>query len=387
MKRFFCVLILFFVWTTPVAAANAEQSDTTTATSNIADIDTQDLLEGSGAGDITLPDGVSDFLNENNITVKEPSSILSITPKMVFAEIWRSLKEKLMEPLGMLAGLLAVILLCAVMESMGDTVCDAKTGKIFGIISILTCVGLLSTPLFGIMQKAADTLVAGGQFMLCYIPVFASIVAASGGITAAGGYNIIVMAVAEVFTQLANTILLPLLGFCLALGVVEAINPSISLSGLTTGIKKVATWGLGFIMTVFVGLLTIQSIVGTSVDTVAIKAGKFMVSSFVPVVGGALSDAYTTIRGSLGLLRGGVGSFGIIALVLTMLPTILSVAVLQLYICVGEIVAEIFGVKQLCGFLKNVSAVLAITMGLLLCFSIMLIISTTVIMLVGMNLG
>lgn len=112
-----------------------------------------------------------------------------------------------------------------------------------------------------------------------------------------------------------------------------------------------------------------------------------MVSSFIPVVGGAISDAYTTIKGSLGLLRGGVGSFGIIALVLTVLPTILSIFSVQISVGLGQVAADIFGVKQISAFLKNISSVLSIAMSLVLCFSVMLIISTTIVMMVGMNIG
>lgn len=53
-------------------------------------------------------------------------------------------------------------------------------------------------------------------------------------------------------------------------------------------------------MTVFTGLLSIQSIVGTSADTLGVKAAKFVVSNFVPIVGSAVADAYTTMRSGLG---------------------------------------------------------------------------------------
>lgn len=343
-------------------------------------------LGEKGLSTIQIPNDAEEIMEKNDISISEPSSALNINPKKVFTYIWDTFKEKLAEPLKLLGGILAVIIIVSVVEGFSDTMSNDGINKIFKMLSIMVCISIIVNPIIGCIEKTSQTITAGGNFMISYIPVFSSIIAASGSITSAGSYNIIVMAVSEIFTQLAKSSLMPLLGMCLALAVVEGINPSISLQGLINGIKKVAIWGLGFIMTVFVGLLTIQSIVGTSVDTLGVKAGKFVVSSFIPVVGGAISDAYSTIRGSLGIIRGGLGSFGIIALILTVLPTIISIISLQLAVYGGGIAAEIFSLKEINGFLKNVSSILAIALSLVLCFSLMLIISTTIIMLVGMNI-
>lgn len=373
MKKVICIIMMFFIF----GGVNVYA-----ATDNLI----QDTLNASSADDISLPSYANDFMEKNDITISEPEGTLSITPKVVLKYMWESFKDKLTEPMQILGGLLAVILIASIIESMGDTMSNSNMTKVYSLISVLICVGMIANPICNCIQNASNTLVSGGNFMVSYVPIFSSIVAASGNISSAGSYNVIVLAVAEIFTQIATTVLMPLLGLCLALAVVEAINPSISLSGMTNGIKKIATWGIGFLMTIFVGMLTIQSIVGTSTDTVTIKATKFVVSSVVPVVGGAISEAYSTIRGSLGILKSGVGSFGIIALALTMLPTIISVATTQLAVYIGSIVAEIFGVKQINAFLKNVSSVLSIALSLLLCFSMMLIISTTIIMMVGINM-
>lgn len=346
----------------------------------------QDTLQ-SNSEEIALPDKTGDFMKENQIDISDPKGTLSVTPKMVLQYMWDGFKDKLAQPLRVLGGLLAVILLAAVIEGVGDTVQNSSTARIFGIISTLACVAMITGPISDCIQDTSNTLISGGNFMVSYVPVFSGIVAASGNISSAGSYSVIVLAVAEVFTQIAATILMPLLGLCMALAVVESIQPSISLSGMTNGIKKIATWGIGFLMTIFVGLLTIQSVFGTSADTLTIKATKFVVSSAVPVVGGAVSDAYTTIRSSLSLLKSGVGTYGIIALSLTVLPTILSVLAVQLSVFLGSIAAEVFGVKAISAFLKNISSVLSIAMSLLVCFSVMLIVSTAIIMMVGLNMA
>lgn len=375
MKKIICLTIMFVMFIISGTVVYSEDNNESK------------ILDDSGANSITLPENTNDFISDNNISISEPQGIMSLSPQKVIAYVWESFQDKITVPLKLLGGILAVILLSSLMSGMANSVTNDNIIKVFDIITVLICVSIIANPVCDVIRLASSTLVEGGNFMVSYVPIFSGILASSGNITSAGSYNVIVLFVAQIFVQLANTYLLPVLGFCMALSVVESINPTISLSGITNGLKKISIWGIGFMMTIFVGMLTIQSIVGTSADTLAIKAGKFMVSSIIPVVGGAISDAYTTIKGSLGLLRGGVGSFGIIALVLTVLPTILSLFSVQISVGLGQVAADIFGVKQISSFLKNISSVLSIAMSLVLCFSVMLIISTTIVMMVGMNIG
>lgn len=373
MKRIFCILLMFFVMgAVPVMAANGDVLENT--------------VKASGVENISLPESAGDFADKNGINVSEPEKMLEITPKMVFDYILDGLKNKLLNPLKVLGKLFSVILLASLIAGMGDTVSSKGMSKVYGIISTLICVGIISEPVCSCIQSVSDTLICGGNFMVSYVPVFSGLVAASGNISSAGSYSVIIFAVCEISTQIASKILMPLLGLCLAMAVVESINPAISLSGITDGIKKAAVWGIGFIMTVFVGLLTIQSVIGVSADTVSAKAAKFVVSSVVPVVGGAISDAYSAIKGSLGILKSGVGSYGIAALLLTMLPSIISVVLLEAAVWCGAIVSEIFGVKEINSLLKNVVSVLSIALSLLLCFTMMLVVSTAIIMMLGLNM-
>ena len=336
--------------------------------------------------EISPPHESEEFFNENNIDISNPESMTEITPGQVFSYIWKEFKASLTMPLKSLGMMMLIIILSALLKGTGDTVKNENLSSIYDIITVLVCIGVISEPIVTTLSYVTDTLYKGGDFMLSYIPIFSSIVAAGGNVSSAGVYHVILLGVSEIFLQVSNKIFIPMISVCLAMSVVEAINPTISLSGIINGVKKVSTWGIGFVMTVFVGLLTLQSIIGTSADTVAVKAGKFLVSNFVPVVGGAISDAYTTIRGSLGILRSGVGVFGIIGLAVLVIPPVMSVFSMLLTVNIAGIASGIFDIKQISGFLKNISDILTTAMSLILSFSLMLIIATTVVMMVAMHM-
>ena len=348
----------------------------------------QQFVDNTGSYlDDSVTNEAKDFFNENDITLKDSSALSKFSIKQVISYILDEAKNKVGQPMKLLGILIAVILLLAIVESLSIENSNNSLSKILDIIGVLVCVTIMYDYIASCINLTAQTLESGANFMICYVPIFASVVGASGSITSAGAYNIAVLGVAEIAVQISVKILLPLMGMLFAMSIIEATNPALALSGLTNGIKKAIQWTLGFIMTLFVGLITIQSIVGASADTVGIRAAKFVASSFIPVIGGAISDAYTTVRGSLGLLRSGVGTFGIVVLLLTVIPPLITVIAFKISISIAAFVSEIVGVKKVTVLLKNTSAVLSIAISLLACFVLMLIMATTIIMLVGLNMA
>ena len=119
----------------------------------------------------------------------------------------------------------------------------------------------------------------------------------------------------------------------------------------------------------------------------SVKAAKFLASNCIPVVGGAVADAYTTIKSSLGMLRGGVGFIGIAAIFLTVVPPLAEITLMKLVFGAAEMFGEIFELKGIKILMKNASSVLSVLLSLTVCFSMMLIISTAIMLMTGLDVS
>lgn len=104
-------------------------------------------------------------------------------------------------------------------------------------------------------------------------------------------------------------------------------------------------------------------------------------------MGGAASDAYTTVRGSLVLLKNGIGGVGIIALAVMLLPSLILIFLNKLSFSALGAAAEIFGAKKIVQLFKNINSVLSAALGIMVCFTLMFIISTAIIMMVCTNIS
>lgn len=377
MKKIVYMLILIVVIIfLPLKARAQEQTSIT----DELGIDTEIV-------DDSIPPEVKNFMDEKNISVENTDTMTEITPVEVLAYIWDIFKDNLTKPLQILASLLAIMLISVIVNNMEDTLSNKSTSGMFGVISVLISVGLISDSVSSCIDTASETLTSGSQFMIGYVPVFAGITASSGSVTSATAYNLLVILVSQGAAQIFADIIVPVLSLCMAVGIIEAINPEFRLSGITEGIKKGVTFVIGFVMVVFIGLMSLQSIIGASADTLGVKAAKYMVANWIPFIGGAIADTYTTVKHSLGLLRGGAGFLGIAVVFMIVVPPLIEIIAMRMIFSIADIISDLFSVPQIKILLKNTGWILSITFSILICFSVMFIISTTMLMLVGLNVS
>jgi stage III sporulation protein AE len=377
MKKIISFIFIFIIFLNFGLAVFGEEYDPEALASEIGQ-DIAELQEG-------VPDSAEEILSENGISPSDTEAMTSVTPGDIFSYMWAEIKAKAGYPLRVFAALVAVVMLSSLVEALESTVVDKKLTRIYGIICVMVAVTVISLPVSQTITTAASALGSGGIFMAGYIPVFAGITASSGQITSAASYSVIVVFASNLAVTIATNYMIPILSVCMALGIIEAINPNFSLSGITAAIQKVTQTIISFAMVIFLGLLSTQSIIGASADTLGVKAAKFAASNFIPIVGSAVADAYTTVKASLGLLRGGVGFFGIAAIFVMIIPPLLEVGLMRLAFSAAEIACDLFGTTSIKVLLSNTVKILSLVFSILVCFSVMLIISTAVVMMIGLN--
>ena len=219
--------------------------------------------------------------------------------------------------------------------------------------------------------------------MLAYIPIMTVILTAGGSAAGAGAYYASVIAAGEGVSRLCSDVIVPFLNMFLGLSIVSSVAPNVNLSGFTGLISRTFKWLLGFSMAVFTSVIGIKQLLSNSLDTVSVRAVKFAVSSFVPVVGSALADAYKTVQGSIGVLKTGTGVFVIIAVAVTFLPVIIQGVLWSLTLSVGKSLSETLGMAQAAKLLDALGAVFSAVISVALCVSAIYIISTAVVLMSG----
>lgn len=280
------------------------------------------FYESSGADslDDSLPDDVKDTIDSAGIDISNWQSMLSPSPKKIismFADIARGSFKKPIKDMVIIAG---VVVLVGLIK--GTAAAENFSEPLNIVIGCAVAIAVFASSA-GVISQGMSAVETTSDFMLALIPVLAGIITAAGNPTLALTYGSFAMAAAQA-AQTAGNIIMPLCGAFSAFGVSASLSPELKLIKLADMIKKLTIGVLSFIAAAFSAVLGLKSLLAGSADTLASKGIKLALSSAVPIVGGALSDAYSSIIGSVSLLKSTVGVFGVIAVVIIDLPVVLQ---------------------------------------------------------------
>ncbi len=336
----------------------------------------------SGAEELTdnTPDSVKEYFEQNDIDPADSSWVEAFSVENVFTHIRAFLRDGMKTPLKSGAGVMGIILITAALSSLEQKNSAVKTAVYAAAIASAAAV---AASLFGVIHAATDALKGVGTFMLSFVPVFAVIVAASGAAVTSVSMSALLLTAAQAVTTFSTFVVSPLMSGYLAVSISSAVSPMVKRSGVAEAIKKLALWLMGFISAVFVGVLGIQTAVNSSADTVSVKTAKFIIGSAVPVAGGVLSEALTTVTASMGLLRSSVGIYGVVVCLLTLLPLLMEILLWRVTLTVCAALSDLFALPQLSGILKAFDAVLSVLAGIILLVGAMFIICLAVVISAG----
>lgn len=339
----------------------------------------QELTEQFGLAQLqeALPETARELAREATGQDLSPGQLLTLSPSALLDLVADGLRDGLLRYRRDLFSLLAAVLLCALMACF-DEGKTLSTG--FGLVGVLCITTVLCRPVLDCVLFASRTVQDCAAFLLAYIPVYTTVVATMGAPATAAVYHAVVLAAGQAVSQLAARLLLPFAQAYLLLSLAGGIGRNKGIMTVSSGVKKLVNWALVLAMTAFTGLLSLQSFLGSAADGAAVKTTKFLVGSFVPVVGSVLTDAISAMQGSLQLIRASVGGFGILAALFTFLPVLLNITVLRGVVAVAGVVGELLAVEQTKGVLAGFSNMLSVMTAIVLSMLTLVVISTAVVL-------
>lgn len=332
-------------------------------------------VESSGAEDILsgLDSETKERLGELGIEDVNFSSLFDVSFSKIFSFVKKAAEGKLESPLKSLMKLLSVIILIAVCESfMPD---NDKMKNVINMAAVLFSVTVIVSPLYDAMESAVSSVGVCADFMKSLIPVLVGIVSASGNPSLAVSFQSCAFAAAEVISALGKNYVVPIVGAVTALDLTGSLMPSMKLSGITELVKKTVIQTLSFTATLYVSFLGIKGALANAADTVASKGIKLVISSAVPIVGGAVSEAYSGIIGSLVLVRSTVGIFGIIVIAVITVPSMLQLLFWIFALKLGAAAGEVFSLGGVSSLLKALSCAITLLNVVILFGAVLFIIS------------
>ena len=277
--------------------------------------------------------------------------------------------------------MLPVLLSSLLMHMLSSSQTSLVTlSRIVSFVLILIPVLLL---VFSELEHARETITAMTIRMDKLLPILLTLLTALGGNASSAFLHPVVVAASGSMVFLAREVILRLVMCTCVVTAVNHLSDRAHLSRMAQLLRSCVCWLLGISFTVFLGAMSLQGVCSASMDGVVIRAAKYAVDNFVPVIGGMFSDTMDTLVGCTLIVKNALGVTVVIALIGAilgpMMRTLCVVFLLKLSAALLEPVADGEIIRAISDFSRTIVLFL-ITM---LCVATMYFLLIVQILLVG----
>lgn len=330
-----------------------------------------------------IPTETQDLLEDLNLSELNFQQILALDSKEFLVLLKEQMIVQWQEPQRIIGRMLGILLISALLFPLRDTIIKQQSAMVVTLSSSLCLCSILLPSIFDCITACMKSLQHCANFLIALIPILTALLTVSGRLASAGIYQLLLFAACQLISQLTVTVAAPLLNVYTAVGAVSSIFPNLNVHGFINGLKSVICWGLGIVTTLFVAFLSLQTFVTSNLDVVTQKTSRFLMGSFIPVVGTILSDALGAAKGCIGLIQSTAGTFGIIVSLWIILPSLLQAVLWYIVTWLGLQLSTFLPAAELSQIFKISNNSFAILIALQACMLLTVVVSLSLIIVIG----
>lgn len=374
MKKIIIILIMLILFIPNIVYATNET------------VSQEDIIESQQE---TL--GISSFIEEADKYTKEVyedidmgelfSSAISgnIDNETILKSILNSLGGEVLDAITVLVSVIVIIVIHSILKSISDGLENKGIAQITYYVQYILIVTLIMTNFVQILDIVKDSIQSLVGFMNSLIPIMITLMITTGSIVSANLIQPIILFLITFIGNFLTGIIIPLVLVSTSLGVISKISDRVQVDKISKFFKTSVVWILGVILTIFVGVVSIEGTLSSSVDGLTAKTAKAAVSSFIPVVGKILGDAVDTVIGCSSILKNATGIVGIIVLIGIAIVPIIKLTVLMAIYYLGSALCQPIADSKIIGLLDQMGDTFKTLLAIMCAISVMFIIGTTLV--------
>lgn len=314
-------------------------------------------------------------------------SIISGENALNYENVIASIFSNLIELIIKYLPLLSIIIAIGVMSNLLNGVKSKFNEKSTSDLINLVCFMAVAVIIIGIISNLSKTTgqAIGNMVkqMNVLFPILLSLMVGLGSSASVGVFQPIVAIMSTYVADFFNFFIVPLFTASFVFSIISNISNNVKLDKFSSFISSLFKWSVGVIFTLFFAVFSIQGITAGSFDSISIRTTKYTIKSYVPVMGGYLSDGMDLILSSTVLIKNSIGLVGVLLIISTIISPILEIVVCSLMLKLVSAVLQPLGNNKTSSFLGDVSKSITMLSTSIIAIGFMYLISVGMLMSAG----
>ena len=275
--------------------------------------------------------------------------------------------------------ILVIVIISSILKSISDDLDNKGIAQISHYVTYILIVTIIMKNFSDIIVMCRTSIENLVGFSNSLIPLLITLMITTGNIASAGMLQPIILFIITFIGNFINTILIPAALVAVALNVISNISDRVQIDKLGTFINKTVIWILGIVLTIFVGVSSLEGSITNGVDGLTVKTTKAAVSNFIPIVGKILGDAVDTVMSCSNILKNAVGIVGVIIILSICIMPIIKLAVLMGVYYLGSALCQPIADKKIVDLLSQIGGTFKLLLAIMCSISVMLVIGVTLV--------
>ena len=311
-------------------------------------------------------------LGGSSLSVREALSSLikgelTLTPRQLFTLFWDAFASAFSRTLPSLAIIVLISLLFNLLNGLTQNFLGRGTADIVYFVcytAVLLTVVTVVVDVLTSVRQVVNTLVG---LMNAIAPPLMTLTAAVGASTTASVFRPQLAFGCTLVGDVIGNIVIPLFVVSVVFAVVGNLSDNVKLDKLQSATRYIIGVVLGVTFGLFTTYLTVVGIAGGMADTLSVRAARYVIGSYLPLLGGYISQGFDLVTASLHLIKNALGVYAVLTVLTVVLTPLMQLAALTVGLKLTAGLIEPIGDRRMASFVGSVAecmrSLLAATAG------------------------
>ena len=303
----------------------------------------------------------------------------TVDNKKIMVSIWNLFGKEFVNSFTTIGSIIIIIVIHSIMISISDGLENKSISQITSYVQYILIVTLIMTSFSDVLEMVKESINNLVGFMNLLIPILITLMMTTGSIVSSSTLQPILLFIITFIGNFIKDIIIPIVLVSTALGIVSKISDRVQIDKLSKFMKSSVAWVLGVVLTIFVGVVSLEGTLSSGVDGLTAKTTKAAVSSFIPVVGKILGDAVDTVIGCSSILKNALGVVGAIIIIGICIKPIIKLVILMAMYYLTSALCQPIADNKIIKLLEQMGDTFKLLLAIMCSISVMLIIGVTLV--------
>ena len=298
--------------------------------------------------------------------------------KFLYKQITKIIGKEVQLSLKGLVSILIIVVIHSILKSISDSLENENISKMIFYVQYILIVTIIMSNFSDVINLVKETTTNLTSYINILIPLLVSLMIYTGSITTTSILQPLILFIINLIGNLVQDLLIPLILIITSISIISKISDKVQIEKFSKFLKSGTVWFLGVVLTVFVGVVSLEGTLASSVDGITAKTAKAIVSSGIPVVGKVLGDVIDSVLGCGVILKNAVGFVGVIVILGICILPIIKLSILTISYKLVAALCEVVADEKIVNLLDEISDIFKVLLAIVISISFMVIIGVTV---------